>query len=50
MAEVISAMRLRVGERVGGPRGGWANGRAKMGDEGGGHHVTDWHAGEVRQV
>ena len=50
MAEVISTMCLRVGERAGGPMGGRANGRERMGDEGGGHHVTDWRAGEVRRV
>ena len=50
MAEVISAMCLRVGEQAGGPRGRRANGRAKMGDEGGGHHVMDWRVGEVRRV
>ena len=36
MAEVISAMRLRVGERAGGPMGGRANGRAgeRAGEDG----------------
>ena len=50
MAEVISAMHLRVGEWAGGPMGGWANRQARMGDEGGGHHVMDWWVGEVRWV
>ena len=50
MADIISAMCLRVGEQAGGLMGGQANRQVRMGDEGGGHHVMDWWAGKGVRV